>query len=190
MKKIRFILGIVLFYWAGSLSAQEDILLTGRIWADDAPEGLVAVTIAEQDKNGRIHSSTLTDFNGNFSLKVKSELNDLFISYVGYKRISLPIKKQRSFDIKMESEMELEEVEVKAVRTVNTGTLPISEREFSGAMQRFSMDQLEGVSIPSVDDALQGRIAGLDIVMKSGDIGRGSVMRVRGITSINSNWNI
>lgn len=187
MKKIRFILGIVLFYWAGSLSAQEAILLTGRIWADDAPEGLVAVTIAEQDKNGRIHSSTLTDFNGNFSLKVKSELNDLFISYVGYKRISLPIKEQRSFDIKMESDMELEEVEVKAVRTVNTGTLPISEREFSGAMQRFSMDQLEGVSIPSVDDALQGRIAGLDIVMNSGDLGSGSVMRVRGITSINSN---
>ena len=43
------------------------------------------------------------------------------------------------------------------------------------------------MSVPSIDDALQGRIAGLDIVANSGDLGSGTVMRIRGITSINSN---
>ena len=65
--------------------------------------------------------------------------------------------------------------------------MAIPEREYSGAMQKFNTKAIEGVSVPSIDDALQGRIAGLDIVANSGDLGSGTVMRIRGITSINSN---
>lgn len=188
MDKIRYILLITFMLTGiGFAMAQDDIILTGRVWADDEPDGLIAATVVEQDKNGRIFSSTVTDFNGNFSLKIKNPDNTLNISYVSYKKQVLPIGSRRKFDIKMASETLLQEVVIKSVRNVTTGTLPIPEREYSGAMQRFSMDKLEGVSVPSVDDALQGRIAGLDIVANSGDLGSGSVMRIRGITSINSN---
>ena len=185
--KIKYLVFTLLCCMLGKLNAQERILLTGHVWADDEKAGLVAVTVVELDKNGRIYSSAMTDLNGNFSLRAKSQANSLQFSYVGYKKVQIPIGDKRFFDVKMESEMQLEEVVVKAQRTVNTGTMPISEREFSGSMQRFSMDEIVGISVPSVDDALQGRIAGLDIVMNSGDLGSGSVMRVRGVTSINSN---
>ncbi|MBO5916527.1 MAG: SusC/RagA family TonB-linked outer membrane protein [Bacteroidales bacterium] len=189
MKKIsiKYLVFVLLCCVMGKLSAQERILLTGRVWADDDKAGLVAVTVVELDKNGRIYSSAMTDLNGNFSLRAKSQANSLQFSYVGYKKVVIPIGDRNYFDVKMESEMQLDEVVVQAQRTVSTGAMPISEREFSGSMQRFSMDEIVGISVPSVDDALQGRIAGLDIVMNSGDLGSGSVMRVRGVTSINSN---
>jgi TonB-linked SusC/RagA family outer membrane protein len=55
-------------------------------------------------------------------------------------------------------------------------------------MQRISASTFEGLSISSIDDALQGHIAGLDIV-GSGNVGVGSQMRLRGIASLNANSN-
>lgn len=187
MKNARYIIMMLLVLCSFTVASAQAVIVTGRVWAEDAPEGLMAVNVVEIDKNERIHSYSITDINGNFSLKVTDPQNRLSISYIGYGKQVLPIGSRRMFDIKLEPEGELEEVVIHAVRNVANGTLLIPEREFSGAMQRFSMGELEGVSVPSVDDALQGRIAGLDIVMNSGDLGSGSVMRVRGITSINSN---
>lgn len=188
MDKIKYTLLAVLLCWSSLIAAQtSNDIVTGKVYAEDEPEGLIGATVIEQDKNGRIYSSALTDFNGNFSLKIKNPANRLHISYVGYKKQVLAIGNKRSFDIKMETENELPEVVVKTSKMVSGGGLPVPEREFSGAMQKFSTKEIEGVSVASIDDALQGRIAGLDIVANSGDLGSGSVMRIRGITSINAN---
>lgn len=69
----------------------------------------------------------------------------------------------------------------------NDGSMPIPMRELSGATQTINTKEFEGLSVTSVDDALQGRMAGLDIVSNSGDLGSGSSMRIRGSGSINSN---
>ncbi|MBO7232152.1 MAG: carboxypeptidase-like regulatory domain-containing protein, partial [Bacteroidales bacterium] len=93
MKKIsiKYLVFVLLCCVMGKLSAQERILLTGRVWADDDKAGLVAVTVVELDKNGRIYSSAITDLNGNFSLRAKSQANSLQFSYVGYKKVVIPI---------------------------------------------------------------------------------------------------
>jgi len=48
------------------LSAQTTI--TGRVIGDDEPDGLIAASVAEQDKNGRILTAVQTDFDGNYSI--------------------------------------------------------------------------------------------------------------------------
>ena len=53
-------------------------------------------------------------------------------------------------------------------------------------MQTISAKEFEGLGLTSVDEALQGRIAGLDIVMNSGNLGSGTTMRLRGVTSIST----
>jgi TonB-dependent SusC/RagA subfamily outer membrane receptor len=52
-------------------------------------------------------------------------------------------------------------------------------------MQTLEFKEIEGLQVSSVDEALQGRIAGLDIVANSSDPGSGTSMRIRGVTSIN-----
>ena len=188
MNKIRFILLLAVLFCTRMVFAQGGAIVTGKVFADDEPEGFIGATVIEVDKNGRIYSSALTDFNGNFSLKIKNPNNELTFSYVGYKKKSLPIGARRKFDVKLDLANVMKEVMVKASKmTGGSGGLSIPEREFSGAMQKFDTKMLEGMSVASIDDALQGRIAGLDIVANSGDVGSGSVMRIRGVTSINGN---
>ena len=177
----------LLFCHNGLFAQNGGVIVTGKVYAEDEPEGFIGATVIEQDKNGRIYSSALTDFNGNFSLKIKNPNNSLNFSFVGYKKLTVPIGNKRKFDVKLESQNVMKEVTVKASKLVGGGGLAIPEREYSGAMQKFNTKAIEGVSVASIDDALQGRIAGLDIVANSGDLGSGSVMRIRGITSINSN---
>lgn len=115
----------------------------------------------------------------------KNPKNQIKVSYVGYDAIVLPI--QPEMNIKMKNNTTLQEVVVTGQRMHNDGTLPINRAEISGAVQSISTDVFEGLAVASVDDALQGRMAGLDIVSASGDLGSGSSMRIRGSGSINSN---
>ena len=67
------------------------------------------------------------------------------------------------------------------------GGFKIPEREISTAVQTINAKAFEGLQVGSIDEALQGRVAGLDIVANSGDPGSGSSMRIRGSSTINSN---
>ena len=48
------------------------------------------------------------------------------------------------------------------------------------------MDKFEGLGFTTVDEALQGQVAGLDIIATSGNLGSGSTMRLRGASSLSS----
>ena len=141
--------------------------------------------VIEVDGNNRNISFTQTDINGNFSMTVKNTKNKLRISYVGYKTVTLPIGTRTRFDVKLEDATQIKEVTVTAKRKFNQGGLAIPEREVSVAAQTFNMKEVEGLAFTSADEALQGQIAGLDIVSNSGNLGAGTTMRLRGVTSIN-----
>ena len=148
---------------------------------------IMMANVVERDANNRIVSAAQTDVNGNFSMEVKSDKNKLVVSFVGDKTKTIPIGNQESFDIVLEPESTtLQEVTVKATRT-GSGGLFIPKREISVAQQTFNMESVEGLSFTSADEALQGEIAGLDIVSNSGNLGAGTTMRLRGVTTINGN---
>ncbi len=148
---------------------------------------IMMANVVERDANNRIVSAAQTDVNGNFSMEVKSGKNKLVVSFVGDKTKTIPIGDQESFDIVLEPESTtLQEVTVKATRA-GSGGLFIPKREISVAQQTFNMESVEGLSFTSADEALQGEIAGLDIVSNSGNLGAGTTMRLRGVTTINGN---
>ena len=186
MNKLKYILLVISFCIPVLLSGQtSSMLVTGNVFTD-ADGGLVGVNVLEIDKTGRTVSATLTDFSGNFSLQIKSASNKLSISYVGFKTVILPIEDIRKFNIKLEDNTTLSEVVVTAQVLHNDGTFSIPKREISGAVQRLNTSELKGVAVASIDDALQGRIAGLDIVGASGNLGAGSTLRIRGTSSLNA----
>ncbi len=151
---------------------------------------VMMANVVERDGNNRIINATTTDFNGNFALAIKSPKNKLVISYVGNKTVTLPLNgKQKVFKIFMESETQLEEVVVKAVKKTEVGGLNIPVKEMTVATQTFNMEDVEGLAFTSADEALQGEIAGLDIVSNSGNLGAGTQMRLRGVTTINGDAN-
>lgn len=179
LKSIIMTMALLLTTTAG---AQTITSVHGTISDDMGP--LMGATVVEIDGTGRIIESALTDLNGNFTMKVRNSKDKIRFSYVGLKTVTLPINKT-TFNLKMESATQLKEVVVKSKKRATGNGLPIPEKEISYASQTISMKEFEGLGITSVDEALQGRIAGLDIVA-GGDLGKGSTMRLRGVSSLSS----
>ena len=146
--------------------------------------GLMACNVVEIDNANRIVAHAVTDINGNFSFKIVNPKNRIKVSYVGYTTQVIPIK-GTTYKIMMKSNTQLQEVVVKSKKVVQTSGLAIPERELSIAHQMIDAKEFEGLGMTSVDEALQGRIAGLDIVSNSGNLGSGTSMRLRGVSSIN-----
>ncbi len=145
---------------------------------------LTACNVVEIDNANRIVAHAITDINGNFAFRIVDPKHRLRISYVGYATQIIPIK-GTTYKIVMKSNTQLQEVVVKSKKVVQTSGLAIPERELSVAHQMIDAKEFEGLPMTSVDEALQGRIAGLDIVSNSGNLGAGTSMRLRGVSSIN-----
>jgi TonB-linked SusC/RagA family outer membrane protein len=178
----RIIIFIFSFFNIMMAMAQET-RISGTV--NDAMGPVMMCNVVEVDGNNRIVSSTQTDFNGNFTMTIKNAKNKLRVSYVGMKTQVLSIGDRTKFNITMQDQTTLKEVTVTAKRKFNNGGLAIPEKEVSVAAQTFNMSEVEGLAFTSADEALQGQIAGLDIVANSGNLGSGTSMRLRGVTSIN-----
>ena len=168
---------------SSSVFAQKSARISGTI-TSDAEGPLIMVNVTERDNSNRIIEACVTDFEGNFSMVVKNTSNILEISYVGYKTQRIEIGNRTVFNIKMVEDNMLETVDIVAEQRSRSGGLDILEREMTHATQKISMDEMDGLSFASVDEALQGQIAGLDVVFNSGDVGSGTQMRLRGNSTL------
>lgn len=189
MDKIRNIV-LLLLALVLSLPVEGQTLAPGSVVrgtvVDEDQEPIIGAVVQEIDRNKRIYNSTPTDFNGQFAVTINNPKHQLKIVYVGCKPQVLGLKADMGV-INMESVTAIDEVVVVGKKMSSDGSMPIPLREISGATQTINTKVFEGVSVTSVDDALQGRMAGLDIVSASGDLGSGSSMRIRGSGSINAN---
>ena len=183
MNKIQFIFtSLMLFFCVSSAMAQSH-RVTGTVYDDMG--GIMMANVVERDNNNRIVEATVTDINGNFSMVIKNPKDKLVVSYIGYKTWSQVIGNNTKFNIRMQDNTQLAEVVVKAKPMTNSNGMSIPVKEISVATQTMNMDDVEGLSFSSVDEALQGKIAGLDIVQNSGNLGSGTTMRLRGTATIN-----
>ena len=169
-----------------ALRAQTISSVHGTVSDDMGP--LMGATVCEVDGTGRIINSAITDLNGNFTMKVKNPKDKIRFSYVGLKTQTLPLDRS-TYKIHMASATTLKEVTIKSKKRVQGSGLPSPQREVSNATQSLSMKEFEGLAITSVEEALQGHIAGLDIIANSGDLGSGSTMRLRGVSSMGAATN-
>ena len=176
----------LLLFSSSSFAQQAGQIISGTV--SDAMGPVMMANVVEIDASNRIVSSTQTDINGNFSFKIKDPKHKLRFSFVGCKTKTVPIKGE-VYEIKLEDAATLTEVTVTSKRRAGGSGLSIPKDEMSTANQSIDMKEFEGLSMTTVDEALQGRIAGLDIVANSGNLGSGTSMRLRGVSSINSNAN-
>ncbi len=184
---IRKVLFTVLLGAACQLAVAQGVRISGTLTDNEGP--VMMGNVVEVDGNNRIVSACQTDFNGNFSMQVKSTKNKLKFSYVGDKTKVINIGNQTTFKVKLEAEnTTIKEVTVKG-RRGNSGGLMIQKKEITVTQQTMSMEQVEGLAFTSADEALQGEIAGLDIVSNSGNLGSGTQMRLRGVTTLSANAN-
>ena len=183
MRILRSIIMIFALMATTVVSAQTISSVHGNVSDEMGP--LMGAAVCEIDGNGRIIESTTTDLNGNFTMRVKNPKDRIRFSYVGAKTVTQPLNRT-NYKIVLSSATQLQDITVKGKRRVIGNGLPIPQREVANATQTFSMKEVEGLAFTTIDEAITGRIAGLDIVGNSGDLGSGSTMRLRGATSLST----
>ncbi len=144
---------------------------------DAKGEPLPQATVRVKGKNEGI----LADLDGNFDFPVSSEKGDLVISMVGFtsKTVAYASGKTQTVTLKEDAKT-LGEVSVIAYGTKNT-------RELTGAISSLKGEKLQDVPSPSIQNLLQGHMAGVEVTNLSGAPGgNGSQVTIRGFSSLNT----
>ncbi|MGC4232898.1 MAG: SusC/RagA family TonB-linked outer membrane protein [Niabella sp.] len=183
----------VLFVLIGSFQAmsQDDaLMLRGKVTDKATRQPLEGASVSEQDREGRIIKSTSTDVEGNFVLRITNPNDSISITYIGYKTFMAPVRGRTTLNVQLEEDAKSsDEVIVISQRRLNNGLNDINERDLTTAVGRINAEQMEEMAATSIDQALQGRLAGVDITATSGDPGAAMNIRIRGTSSLSSNGN-
>ena len=117
---------------------------------------------------------TTTDIDGNFSITVTSPNATLEVSFIGYKTLRIPINGQTSIDVSLGFQVtELDEIVV-----IGYGTQ--KKRVVTGAIASVSSDEISSTPVLRVEQAMQGRTAGVLVTNMSGQPGEPPTVRIRG----------
>jgi TonB-linked SusC/RagA family outer membrane protein len=196
MKHIQLIVCFLAFFCLGLHQASgqnagtADNLVRGRILEKGTNKPVGEVSVAEIDADNRVIKSTKSDIEGNFVIKISNPRHRLTFSHIGYKSATLPINNRSTVNLQMEENQgSMGEVVITAARTVDNGMMSVKEQNNTLATSKISARELEEMQAASIDQALQGRLAGVDITATSGDPGAAMNIRIRGVSSISSTGN-
>ncbi|SHG47061.1 TonB-linked outer membrane protein, SusC/RagA family [Flavobacterium fluvii] len=180
-----FTIAFVLLATLPALAQSKALLVRGQIVDSGDNLSIPGATVVEQDVEGRTVTGVITDIDGNFAIRVKNPNNKLFISTIGYKSQTVPINGRETIKIKLVSSTEsLKEIVITSEKKGNSGLMNIADRDRTTSSVTINAADLAYTQAASIDEALQGRMAGVDITATSGDPGAGMQIRIRGTSSI------
>lgn len=174
--KERIALLILLFAFMAPLGVlAQNIQLTGLV-TDAANEPIIGASVVEKGTTNGV----ITDFNGNFTLNVPAQAT-LIISYVGYASQEIPVNGRSNIKVILKEDTEmLDEVVV-----VGYGTMKKSD--MTGAISSVDVDDLVKRTTTNPAEALQGKIAGVNIMKAGGNAGAGVQVKIRGVKTFGDN---
>lgn len=148
--------------------------VSGKV-VDANNEPIIGATIVEKGTS----NGTITDFDGNFSLNVADEAQ-IEISYIGFKSQEIKAVYGRNLTISLKEDTEvLDEVVV-------VGYGVVKKSDLTGSVGSVKAKDIQKMPVASVDQALQGRISGVQITTLNGAPGASTTIRIRGGNSINA----
>lgn len=168
---------LVCFVFLFSQAAVAQFTVNGTITDATSGEPLIGVNVFHQQSQ----SGTTTNIDGMFSLELPGQSATLRISYIGY--ISQNIEVSASNN---EIEIELRPDVANLEEVVVTGLASTVKRSnLANSVSSISADDISGkVEPPTLDNAMQGKIPGVQITSYSGAPGGGYNVQLRGVTTL------
>lgn len=166
---LMFVLLQLVSFW----SKGQTNSVSGTV-SDSNGEPLIGVSVLEK---GTLKGTT-TNAKGFFELTLGSSTGELSISYIGYKSQTKAVNANSKVEISLQEDQAL----LDEVVVVGYGTLKKSD--LTGSLASVSAKDFEKQPLTRIDQALQGRAAGVSVTQTSGAPGAGFKIRVRGANSI------
>ena len=174
MRSNYLLLYLAVFFMSGTALAQEEKTVTGTVFSEEGLPLPGATVIEKGTQNG-----AQTDFDGNYSISVAPG-DILVFSYVGFVPQEVVVGTADTYNITLQVDAgQLEEVVV-------MGYVSKRREDLTGSAVQVGSEELQQTPMATVDQALQGKVAGLQIASSSGTPGSVQDIRIRGVSSINA----
>jgi len=165
---------------SGSLpqANMQEIVIRGNVTSGEDGSALPGVSVSVKGSN----LATVTNTAGDYTIQVPDRNSVLVFSYIGYVSVEIPIGDKTSIDAALTPDLKsLDDVIV-----VGYGTQ--RKRDVTGSVASVSSSQIEKIPVSSLDQALQGQVAGVQVMASDGAPGGNINVLIRGVGSIsNSN---
>ena len=170
MRKAFLLLLFIGFY----SSVYSQVNVKGKVIDKISKESLPGATI-QVDGTGR---GAVTNEKGEFEIVAPKGIQSLLISFIGYKPQKVSVKPNLTI------ELESENTNLNEVVVVGYGTMRKSD--VTGSVGKVNVNDIHKVTSIDAAKALQGRVAGVNVMSNSGSPGSGVKIRIRGIGTINN----
>lgn len=169
-RNLRYALMAMLLFFCAAVQAQ----IVKGVVKDATGEAIIGATIQEKGTT----NAAVTDFDGNFSIKMASTNHELTITYVGMVTQKVKPGNKRELTIVMEEDNAgLEELVV-------IGYTSKARKDLTGSVGSVSGAKLAAVPVTSAAVALQGKVSGVQVTTVDGQPGADVNIKVRGGTSV------
>lgn len=169
----QYLLLLILYVSTGALA--QNIQLRGLV-TDAANEPIIGASVVEKGTTNGV----ITDFEGNFTLSVPPKAT-IIISYVGYAAQEVPVNGKTNIRVTLKEDTEL----LDEVVVIGYGTMKKSD--MTGAISSVDVGELANRATTNPAEALQGKVAGVNIQKAGGYAGAGIQVKIRGIKSFGNN---
>jgi TonB-linked SusC/RagA family outer membrane protein len=160
-----------------SLPTSQQLKIINGTVADKTGIALPGVTVVVKGTT----IGTLTESNGNFSLKIPLDAKILTFSFVGMKTSEVTISEKTPINVVMEEET----IGIEEVVAIGYGT--VKKSDLTGSVSSIKSAELKSMPTLRLDQALKGKISGLLSTATSSAPGAGTSIRIRGSNSISAN---
>ncbi len=173
----RIIAFIVLSLSFCAAASAQAVKVSGNV-SDEGGEILPGTIIMVKNSKGEVKESSASDNSGNYSVSC-SKGDVIEFHYLGFDELSIPFEGKSRLDVRMSPS-----TATKLDDVVVIGYGSVKKSDLTGSVTNVKMGELRDAPVTSIDQALQGRVAGAEIMSTSGDPGATTSIRIRGSRSI------
>ncbi|WP_042371026.1 SusC/RagA family TonB-linked outer membrane protein [Bacteroides neonati] len=153
----------------------QSFQLKGTV-VDASGEPIIGASVLEKGTTNGI----ITDLDGRFMLTINPQ-SSLIVSYVGYKPQTLAVNGRREIKVVLQEDAQMLE------ETVVIGYGTMKKSDMTGAISSVNVEDLTKRATTNPAEALQGKVAGVNIQKAGGNAGSGVRVRIRGVKSMGDN---
>jgi TonB-dependent starch-binding outer membrane protein SusC len=171
-----FTCSLFLFFFV-SIALAQSKKITGKVTDSNSGEKLAGATVNIEGTS----TSTITDNSGSYAIEVPSSKATLVFSYVGFVSQKISVGNGTVIDVSLISDSR----ELNQVVVVGYGTQ--KRKDLTGSVSSIGEAQIKNVPVTTLDQAIQGRAAGVNVTNNDGAPGAPVFVQIRGIGSLGSN---
>ena len=153
----------------------QSVEVKGNV-VDAAGIPLIAVTVFEEGTT----NGTVTDFDGNYTIKLSSAQSTVAFSCLGYAEVKEKVGDRAIINVVLKEE----QLSIDAAEVVSVGYGTVARRDLTGSVSKVDMEEIMKTPVTNFDQALTGKIAGVVVTTSDGAVGSDANITIRGNNSL------